>query len=67
MTSRCERYVRSLSKVRGVPYSKVRKDFPRGPYAKSVYTPSGEVVEHTHCIHCARAEALMDYKTGDYR
>ena len=58
---KCQDYAYQLSKQKGLNYQQATKLFPMGYKRNSVYINNNEILEG-HCVHCARADALLKYK-----
>lgn len=61
MSKMCEGFARAVAKEVGISYSKAREVYPRGLAPKTVYLNGYEESPVDHCVHCARANALLKY------
>ena len=55
--NRCEQFARLVARQHGLTYDDAVKKYPRGYAKNSAYV--GNNLKVGHCVHCARADAIL--------
>ena len=55
----CKPFAKTMAKQFNMTYSEATKKYPKACESDSVYLQDGCSTKSAHCIHCARAEAMI--------